>query len=341
MAQTLFDKIWNEHVVSRNAGFPDTLYIDTHIINKVTSPAAFEGLRKRGIPVLRPEQTIVLTEKGLEHIPLSDLSRFQIDLLQRNCSDFELEKVGEYRSGESLPVVAFPGQTVICDIKHAGVFGALGAMAIGINDFLVEQVLATQCLLINKPKRMKIEVNGKLNRGIGIKDINHYLISEITADGANDYFIEYGGDTLLNMDMEDRIALCSLSKEIGAVGGLIAPDQTTLEYVFKHSSISYTENIEETLCFSRSLISDESAVYDEVLEFDAEDIRPGNYGIGLSKLITSRSSEERYGMITFEGAAIIAGYNDTDYLMSRLEEIEEFENNKVLNTYKGHQNIAS
>lgn len=340
MAQTLFDKIWNEHVVSRNAGFPDTLYIDTHIINKVTSPAAFEGLRKRQIPVLRPEQTIVLTEKGLEHIPLSDLSRFQFDLLYRNCSDFELEKVREYRNGESLPMIVFPGQTVICDTKHAGVFGALGAMAIGINDFLVEQVLATQCLLINKPKRMKIEVNGKLNRGIGIKDINHYLISEITADGANDYFIEYGGDTLLNMDMEDRITLCSLSKEIGAVGGLIAPDQTTLEYILSHSSISCTENIEETLCFAKSLISDESAVYDEVLEFDAEDIRPGNYDIGLSKLITSRSPEERFGMITFDGAAIIAGYNDTDYLMSRLEEIEEFENNKVLNTYKGHQNIA-
>lgn len=339
MAQTLFDKIWNEHVVSRNAGFPDTLYIDTHIINKVTSPAAFEGLRKRQIPVLRPGQTIVLTEKVPEHIQLSDLSRFQIDLLHRNCSDFDLERVEEYRTGESLPVITLPGQTVICDTKHAGVFGALGAMAIGINDFLVEQVLATQCLLINRPKRMKVEVNGRLNKGIGIKDINHYLISEITADGANGYFIEYGGDTLLDMDMEDRISLCSLSKEIGAVGGLFAPDETTLEYIFRQSQM-HSENKEETLCLWKNLRSDESSVYDEVLEFDAEDIRPGNYDIDLSKLIKSRSSDERFGMITFDGAAIVSGYNDTDYLLSRLEEIEEFENNKVLNTYTGHQNIA-
>lgn len=340
MAQTLFDKIWNEHVVSRNAGFPDTLYIDTHIINKVTSPAAFEGLRKRQIPVLRSEQTIVLIEKGLEHLPLSDLARFQIDLLQKNCSDFDLERIEEYHAGDSIPVITLPGQTVICDTQYAGAFGALGTLAIGINEFLVEQVLATQCLLTNKPKRMKVEVNGKLGKGIGIKDINHYLISEITADGADGYFIEYGGDTLLCLTMEDRISLCSMSKEIGATGGMMAPDETTIDYIFKNSFISEHENIEEFLCFWESLKSDESAVYDEVLEFDAEDIRPGNYGIGISKLLTSRTADERSGMITFDGAAIIAGYNDTDYLLSHLGEIQEFESKKVLTMYKGHQDIA-
>lgn len=333
MAYTLFDKIWNEHVVSRNAGFPDTIYIDEHIINKITSPGAFEGLRKRHIPVFRPNQTIVLAEPDFsQHFPLSDLSRFQIDLLNRNHSDFGLKK---RVPNQPDTLTAFPGQIIVCNQEQTTDIGAFGAIAIGINELFVEQVLATQCLLIRKPKRMKIEVNGRLAKGVGVKDINHYLLSEISAGGAKGYYVEYAGDTILDLDMEGRMAICNMSREIGAVGGLIAPDETTIDYITKLGIMPDGDIQEDTFSFRKDLYSDESSVFDEVLEFDAEDIGPGNYGIGLSKLITSSKTDIRSGMITDKGAAIIAGYNDTDYLLSSLDSIEEYERLKVNKIFDG------
>jgi len=327
MANTLFDKIWNEHIVSRNAGFPDTLYIDVHLINKITSQAAFENLRKRLIPVYRPNQTIVITEQSFQNIPISDLSRFQLDMLTRNCNDFGLNRIKQVSIDKALPYVSYPGQTIVCDEKFSDILGALGSIAIGINEFQIEQVLATQSMLIQKPKRMKIEVNGKLAKGLGAKDINHYLMSEISADGAYGYFIEYAGDTILNLEIEGRMAICKMSREIGAFGGLIAPDEKTFAYIQNNSSIVEVKNQDEE-AFRKDLYSDDSAVFDEVLEFDAEDIGPGNYGIVLSKLMQSRSNPQSTGMITSDSSAILSGYSDTDYLLSRLESIEEFENSK-------------
>ncbi|MFA6945683.1 MAG: aconitase family protein [Pedobacter sp.] len=336
MAYTLFDKIWNTHVVSSNLGFPDTLYIDAHLINKVTSPGAFEGLRKRHISVFRPGQTLVLKDAAFsQHLPLSDLSRFQLDLYNRNCSDFGLERTEQNLIDQTEAIAAFPGQTLVCDQKYTENMGALGVLAIGISELLVEQVLATQCLLINKPKRMKIEVNGRLAKGLGVKDINHYLLSEISADGANGYFIEYAGDTILDLDMQGRMTICNMSKEIGALGGLIAPDETTFEYIRRAGMMPESENPEETLSFWGSLYSDETSVFDEVLEFDAEDIGPGNYGIGISRLIPSKPANERSGMITHDGAAIIAGYNDTDYLLNHLESIEDYESSAINKIFNG------
>jgi 3-isopropylmalate/(R)-2-methylmalate dehydratase large subunit len=327
MANTLFDKIWNEHVVSRNAGFPDTLYIDAHFINKVTSPAAFEGLRKRHVPVYRPNQTIVITETKFQHIPVSDLSRFQLDMLNRNCTDFGLNRIEQIRLDQAFPYITYPGQIVVCDEQLSDLLGAFGLIAIGISELQVEQVLAAQCLLIHKPKRMKIEVNGKLGKGLGAKDINHYLMSEISAVGAHGYFIEFAGDTILNLEMEERMAICKMSREIGASGGLIAPDEKTFAYIAKHESMLNIEYTEDE-AIPKELFSDDKAVFDEVLEFDAEDINPGNYGIGLSKLIQSKSIQQRSGMISKDGSAIVAGYNETDYLLNLLENIEEFENSK-------------
>ena len=328
MANTLFDKIWNEHVVSSNAGFPDTLYIDAHLINKITSPDAFEGLRKRHIPVYRPNQTIVITEKSYQHTPFSDLSRFQLDMLNRNCNDFGLNKTEQVHLDQLFPYVSYPGQTIVCDKQFSDILGALGSIAIGISELHVEQVLATQCMLIHKPKRMKIEVNGKLGKGLGAKDINHFLMSEICTDGANGYFIEYAGDTILNLDIEGRMAICKMSREIGAFGGLIAPDEKTYAFIQKNSSIM--ESVHKEEAYQSDLYSDDSAVFDEVLEFDAEDIGPGNYGIGLSKLMQSNSQST--GMIS---SAILSGYNDTGYLLSRLEYIEEFENSKDYKIFNG------
>ena len=326
MAQTVFDKIWNEHVVSSIAGFQDTLYIDAHLINKITSLAAFEGLRKRHIPVYRPKQTTVISEKSFQHIPLINLSRFQLDMLTRNCNDFGLNKEEQARLDQLFPYVNYPGQTIVCDKQFSDILGALGSIAIGINELHVEQVLATQCMLIHKPKRMKIEVNGKLAKGLEAKHISHYLLSEIAADAANGYFIEYAGDTILNLEIEGRITICKMSREIGAVGGLIAPDEKTFAYTQKNSTM--IESVTKDIAYQTELFSDDSAVYDEVLEFDAEDVGIGNYGIGLSKLMQSKPNAQSAEKITFDTSAILSGYNDTDYLLSRLENIEEFEHSK-------------
>jgi 3-isopropylmalate/(R)-2-methylmalate dehydratase large subunit len=334
MAQTVFDKIWNEHVVSRNAGFPDILYIDAHLINKITSPVAFEGLRKRHIPVYRPNQTIAITEQSLQRTSLSDTAGFQLDMLNRNCNDFGLNRIEQHRPEQVFPYFSYPGQTIVCDKKFSDILGALGSIAIGISELHVEQVLATQCMLIHKPKRMKIEVNGKLKKGLKAKDINHYLMSEISANGANGYFIEYAGDTILNLEIEERMAICKMSKEIGAFGGLIAPDEKVFSYLQKNGLIIESAN-QETEAYRSDLYSDDSAVFDEVLEFDAEDIGPGNYGIDLSKLIQSTSNPQSVGIINFNGSAILSGINDTDYLLSRLENIEEFENSKDYKIFNG------
>ncbi len=336
MAHTLFDKIWNKHVVSRNAGFPDTLYIDVHLINKITSAEAFEGLRKRNVSVFRPGQTLVLKDPAFsQHLPISDLSRFQLDLFNKNCSDFRLENFEQNIVDHADSLIAYPGQTLIFDQNHTDDLGAFGVLSISINELLVEQVLATQCLLTYKPKRMKVEVNGRLAKGLGAKDINHFLLSEISAAEANGYFIEYSGNTILELDMEGRITICNMSREIGALGGLIAPDETTFEYLRSKGIMPDNESEEDTLSFWQSLYSDETCVFDEVLEFDAEDIGPGNYGIGLSRLIQSKPANERSEMITHDGAAIIAGYNDTDYLLNHLDSIENYESTTIYKIFDG------
>jgi len=336
MANTLFDKIWNKHMVSRNAGFPDTLYIDVHLINKITSPKAFEGLRKRNISVFRPEQTLILKDPAFSHhLQASDLSQFQLDLYNRNCGDFGLEKFEQNLVNQTDTLIAFPGQTLVFDQNLTDGLGAFGILSISINEFLVEQVLATQCLLVNKPKRMKVEVNGRLAKGLIAKDINHFLISEISTEGAKGYFIEFSGDTILDLDMEGRMAICKMSREIGALGGLIAPDETTFEYLRNNGIMPENESIEETVSIWQCLYSDESSVFDEVLEFDAEDIVPGNYGFGLSRLIQSKPTNERSEMITRDGLPIIAGYNDTDYLLNHLDSIKNYESTRIYKVFDG------
>ncbi len=334
MALTLFDKIWDDHVVSRNSGFPDILYIDTHFINKEASPQAFESLRKRSIPVSRVKQTIVVPEpEYTAHFPLSDVARFQVDLLNRNCTDFEIE-VPQLAPRYNGGLVAYPGQTVVCDTNNIENLGALGVLAIGINEAQVEQVLATQCLLRQKPKRMKVEVNGKLQRGLTVKDINHYLISEISAEGAKGYFVEFGGDTILSLDMEGRMSVCNMSREIGAIGGIIAPDELTFDYLKEMGLTTDTGVREDYPGFWKNLFSDDDSVFVEVLEFDAEDIRPGNYGIGISKLIRITGTKSS-APVSYEIAGILEGYNDTDYILSQRESIEEFELSRACKTLNG------
>lgn len=304
MGKTLFDKIWDAHVVSSKEGFPDVLYIDTHYIHEVTSPQAFDGLRKRGLPVFRPAQTVATADHNVptinQHLPIQEeLSRHQVDMLTKNCKEFGVELYGlghPYQGivhviGPELGITR-PGGTYVCGDSHTSTHGAFGAIAFGIGTSQVEQVMATQCLLQAKPKRMKIEVNGQLGKGVGAKDIILYIISQISAAGGTGYFVEYAGDTIRSLSMEGRMTICNMSIEMGARGGLIAPDETTFDYVKGREFAPKDEAWDKALAWWKTLYSDEDAAFDRVLHFDAADIEPmvtygtnPGMGIGISEQV--------------------------------------------------------
>jgi 3-isopropylmalate/(R)-2-methylmalate dehydratase large subunit len=237
--RTLFDKIWDAHVVKKSEGYPDALFIDRHLIHEVTSPQAFDGLRKRGIKVFNPARVTATPDHNVptkdQHLPIKEaLSRFQVETLRKNCAEFgiELYDLGHPFQGIVHIVgpelgLTLPGMTIVCGDSHTSTHGAFGNIAFGIGTSEVEQVLATQCILQYKPKRMKIEINGKLGKGVVSKDIILYIISKISASGATGYFVEYAGDTIRGLSMEARMTICNMSIEMGARGGLIAPDDTT------------------------------------------------------------------------------------------------------------------
>jgi 3-isopropylmalate/(R)-2-methylmalate dehydratase large subunit len=302
-ATTLFDKLWDSHVVNRREGFPDVLYIDRHYIHEVTSPQAFDGLRKRGIPVARPDKTTATADHNVptkdQHLPIKEaLSRFQVETLRKNCKEFGIELYDLLHPFQGIvhiigPELGLtqPGMTMVCGDSHTSTHGAFGSIAFGIGTSEVEQVLATQCILQYKPKQMRIEVNGKLGKGVLSKDIILYIISQISSSGGNGYFVEYAGSAITSLSMEARMTICNMSIEMGARGGLIAPDQTTFDYVKGRKFAPQGEAFEEAVAYWKTLKTDEGAKYDKVLTFNAEDIEPmitygTNPGMGIG--ITER-----------------------------------------------------
>lgn len=336
MAQTLFDKIWDKHIVSSQEGFPDILYIDTHFIHEVTSPQAFDGLRKRGLPVFRPQQTVATADHNVptlnQHLPIKEeLSRLQVEMLNKNCQEFGLDLYGlghPYQGivhviGPELGIT-LPGQTIVCGDSHTSTHGAFGTIAFGIGTSQVEQVLATQCLLQQKPKRMKITVNGKLNKGVTAKDIILYIISQISAAGGTGYFIEFAGDTIRNLSMEGRMTVCNMSIEMGARGGLIAPDETTFNYIKNRQFAPQGEAFEQALRYWKTLYSDEDAVFDKVLEFDAANIEPmitygtnPGMGIGISQNIPSVATIEKSEQLSYQKALTYMALDDASSLLGK------------------------
>ena len=242
MANTLFDKIWDSHVVNLIEGGPSQIYIDRHYCHEVTSPQAFDGLRKRGLKVFRPEKTYCSPDHNIPTLnqdkPIVDpVSRNQVETLTRNANDFGLTLYGlGHKKNGIIHVIGpengltLPGYTIVCGDSHTSTHGAFGAVAFGIGTSEVEMVLASQCILQPKPKTMRINVNGKLQDGVTAKDIALYIIAKMTTGGATGYFVEYAGDTIRNLSMEERMTVCNLSIEMGARGGMIAPDETTFEY---------------------------------------------------------------------------------------------------------------
>jgi 3-isopropylmalate/(R)-2-methylmalate dehydratase large subunit len=301
--KTLFDKIWDKHVVKSQVGYPDVIFIDRHFIHEVTSPQAFDGLRKRGIQVFNRQRTTATADHNVptkdQHLPIKEaLSRHQVETLRKNCQDFGLEL---YDLGHPFQGIVhiigpelgltLPGMTIVCGDSHTSTHGAFGNIAFGIGTSEVEQVLATQCILQYKPKRMKIEINGKLGKGVVSKDIILYIISKISASGATGYFVEYAGDTIRNLSMEARMTICNMSIEMGARGGLIAPDETTFNYIKGRKFAPQEADFELLMKEWQELKTDEGAEFDQVLTFQAEDIAPmitygTNPGMGIK--ITDR-----------------------------------------------------
>ena len=296
--KTLFDKVWEAHVVEEIPSGPSILYVDKHLIHEVTSPQAFLGLRKRGLKVLRPEKTIATADHNVptlnQHLPIKEeLSRNQLNQLSKNCKDFGIELYGlghKYQGivhviGPELGITQ-PGMTIVCGDSHTSTHGAFGSIAFGIGTSEVEMVLATQCLLQKKPKTMLIEINGELQNGVFSKDIILYIISKISSSGGTGYFVEYSGSTISSLSMEARMTICNMSIEMGARGGMIAPDQKTFDYVenkkFSPDGIDFDNKVK----YWKTLVSDSNAKYDKVLKFDAKDIEPmitygTNPGMGM------------------------------------------------------------
>lgn len=297
--KTLFDKIWDAHIVSTIAEGPTQLYIDRHFCHEVTSPQAFAGLRRRRLPVFRPQQTTLTADHNIptmhQELPIRDeTSRIQVDTLAKNAKDFGLTYYGLNHPQNGIVHVVGPengytqpGMTIVCGDSHTSTHGAFGAIAFGIGTSEVEMVLATQCILQMRPKTMRINFEGRLNERVTAKDMALYMISRMTTGGATGYFVEYAGAAVRRLTMEQRMTLCNLSIEMGARGGLIAPDETTFNYLKGREQAPSGEKWDEAVSYWKTLKTDEGALFDREETFDAADIRPmitygTNPGMGMA-----------------------------------------------------------
>lgn len=299
LGKTLFEKIWNNHVVSSIKDGPDVIYIDRHFIHEVTSPQAFAGLEKRGLKVFRPDHVVATADHNVptrdQHLPIKDrLSRMQVDQLIENCQKFGIELYGlghPYQGivhviGPELGITQ-PGMTIVCGDSHTSTHGAFGSIAFGIGTSEVEMVFASQCLLQNRPKLMRINIEGALNRGVVSKDIILYIISKISASGATGYFVEFAGSAIRSLSMESRMTICNMSIEMGARGGMIAPDETTFRYIKGRQFAPAGESWDKKLAEWKELYSDADAEFDKEIHMDAGEIEPmitygTNPGLGIA-----------------------------------------------------------
>lgn len=335
--KTIFEKIWDKHVVKRAEGYPDAVFIDRHFIHEVTSPQAFDGLRNRGIGVFNVGRTTATADHNVptkdQHLPIKEaLSRHQVETLRKNCAVFgvELYDLGHPFQGIVHIIgpelgLTLPGMTIVCGDSHTSTHGAFGNIAFGIGTSEVEQVLATQCILQYKPKTMKIEINGKLGKGVVSKDIILYVISKISASGATGYFVEYAGDAIRNLSMEARMTICNMSIEMGARGGLIAPDEVTFNYIkgrkFAPQGAAFDQAVEEW----KKLKTDEGATYDTVLNFDAADIAPmitygTNPGMGMKvtdRIPTANELKELNEQVSFKKSLDYMGLEQGSQLLGK------------------------
>jgi len=333
---TLFDKIWDSHVVDIVEDGPTQLYIDRLYCHEVTSPQAFDGLRARGIRCLRPDKIFCMPDHNTptrdQDKPISDpVSRKQVDTLAANAAEFGLTHYGmmDPRNGIIHVVgpergLSLPGMTIVCGDSHTSTHGAVGAVAFGIGTSEVEMVLASQCILQQKPKSMRIRVEGQLGKAVTPKDVALYIMQQVTTSGATGYFIEYAGSVVRNMSMEGRLTLCNLSIEMGARGGFIAPDETTFAWLKGREYAPKGKDWDEAVQRWKSLRSGDDAVFDKELVFDAADIKPmitygTNPGMGMpvTGTIPSEESVPGEGLASFRKALSYMGFNPGEKLLGK------------------------
>lgn len=333
---TLFDKIWDAHVVQAVNDGPTQLYIDRLYCHEVTSPQAFAALRERGLKCFRPERIYCMPDHNTpthdQDKPIADpVSRAQVDTLAKNAKDFGLTHFGmmDKRNGIIHVVgpeqgLTLPGMTIVCGDSHTSTHGAMGAVAFGIGTSEVEMVLASQCILQTRPKTMRITIDGTLGRGVTAKDLALYMMAKMTTGGATGYFVEYAGEAIRSLSMEGRLTLCNLSIEMGARGGMVAPDETTFAYIKGRSYAPKGKDWDDAVAYWRTLRSDDDAVFDKEVRFDAADIEPmitygtnPGMGIGISSSIPTEEGMQEAEKVSFEKSLLYMGFQAGESLLGK------------------------
>ena len=298
MSKTLFDKIWDSHVVEVVDNGPSVFLIDKHFIHEVTSPQAFDELKRKKIRVFDPKKIVATVDHNVptlnQHLPITDkLSRNQVEKLKINCSEnnIELYDLGNPNQGIVHVIgpelgITQPGMTIVCGDSHTSTHGAFGVIAFGIGTSQVAQVLASQCLLLNKPKKMRINIDGKLNKNVTPKDVILYILSKLGTSGGTGFFVEYSGNVFKKMSMEGRMTVCNMSIEMGARGGIIAPDEVTYKYLMGRKFSPKGDNLKSRIIDWKKLKTENDATFDLEYSFDAIDIFPmltygTNPGMGI------------------------------------------------------------
>ena len=315
---TLFDKIWDKHVVQMVDDGPTQLYIDRLYCHEVTSPQAFDGMRQRGLKCFRPDKIYCMPDHNTpthdQDKPVEDpVSKKQLDALDKNCEEFGLTEFKMFSKDNGIIHVvgpekglSLPGMTIVCGDSHTSTHGAMGAVAFGIGTSEVEMVMASQCILQQKPKSMRININGKLGKGVTAKDVALYLMSKLTTSGATGYFVEYAGQVVRDMSMEGRLTLCNLSIEMGARGGFVAPDETTFEYIKGREYAPKGADWDKAVEYWKTLKSGDDAVFDKELNFEGADIEPRitygtnpGMGIGITGSVPTLDEIDENGKASF------------------------------------------
>ena len=335
MKKTLFDKVWDSHVVQQVEDGPDILFIDRHMVHEVTSPVAFLGLKNRNIPVLYPERTFATADHNTptinQHLPVKDpLSANQLKALEENAAAHGISYwgLGHEKNGIVHVVgpeygITQPGATIVCGDSHTSTHGAFGAIAFGIGTSEVEMVLSTQCIMQPKPKSMRININGELGKGVTPKDVALYIISRLSTSGATGYFVEYAGDVFTAMSMEGRMTVCNLSIEMGARGGMIAPDEKTFDYIKGREFTPTAAAWDKAKAYWDTLHTDEGASFDKEYHFDASEIEPmitygtnPGMGMGITNGIPTAESVEG-GEATYKKSLAYMGYNEGEGMIGK------------------------
>ena len=345
---TLFDKIWDSHVVTKQSDGPTQLYIDRLYCHEVTTPQAFEGLKERGIRCFRPEKIFCMPDHNTpthdQDKPIADsVGRKQVETLEKNAKEFGLTYFGMMNSRNGIIHVvgperglSLPGMTIVCGDSHTSTHGAVGAVAFGIGTSEVEMVMTSQCILQQKPKSMRINVEGTLGKGVTPKDVSLYIMQQITTSGATGYFVEYAGSVVRNMSMEGRLTLCNLSIEMGARGGFVAPDETTFEYLKGREYAPKGAEWDKAVSYWRTLKSGDDAVFDREITFDAADIEPmitygtnPGMGIGITQTIPTDATPKALEYMGFHAGEKMIG-KKVDYVFlgactnGRIEDFRAF-----------------